>query len=556
MTPSTLEPEIDESPTIRYRPVRIAPPQQDAAQLAAPKPFRIQCFKCGENLPEHARFCGCCGQSLVPCFRCGETQPPRSRFCGRCGQPLVSHAATSLSGISGIIRPLPLVTPLPITPESISVESAASAPASEGKSSLLSKIPFLAALGSRPFALLWSGQTISALGDGAFTTAVAWQVLLLTGSATAMGLMMLAQTLPMILFLLLGGVVADRFPRKQVMLISDASRAVAVLIIAALSLTHTLQLWHLVVLALFFGVVRGLFMPASQAVIPHLVKKEQLASANSLSELSYQLNSLLGPLIGAGCVALAGATAAFGFDGLTFTISVACLLLLRLPAAAQPQASASAVGPLAEVRDTAAQLRDGLRYVAKSPVLWLTMALAAFSSISGAGALQVALPKLVHDVYGQSVWLLGIIWAAGGVGTLLAIVLTPSANRLRRRGFVLYLSMASTGLAFIAFALPLPHGLEPVVACVAMIVITCGTTIHEVMWVTVLQESVPDDTLGRVSSINQLAGFGFWPLGFVLTGTIADQVGPSAVFLGAGIVIALSYGLSLGSRSIRQIRNS
>lgn len=552
MTQSTLYPETDEAPTIRYRPVKVEPPQQDAARGAALKPLSIVCFKCGESLPEHARFCGRCGQSLVPCVRCGETQPPRSRFCGRCGQPLVPFAVTHLSGILGS---LPLIAmPLPAIPERSLAESPASAPAREGKFSITSKIPFLSALGSRPFALLWSGQTISALGDGAFTTAVAWQVLLLTGSATAMGLMLLAQTLPMILFLLLGGVVADRFPRKQVMLISDASRAAAVLAIAALALTHTLQLWHLVALALFFGVVRGLFMPASQAVIPHLVKKEQLASANSLSELSYQLNSLLGPLIGAGCVALAGATAAFGFDGLTFIISVSCLLLLRLPAAAQPQASSSAVSPLAEVRDTAAQLRAGLRYVAKSPVLWLTMALAAFSSIGGAGALQVALPKLVHDVYRQDVWLLGVIWAAGGVGTLLAIILTPYANRLRQRGVALYLSMASTGLAFIAFALPLPHSLEPVVACIAMAVVTCGTTIHEVMWVTLLQERVPDETLGRVSSINQLAGFGFWPLGFVLVGVIADQVSPAVVFLGAGVVAAMSYGLALCVRSIREMR--
>jgi len=89
-------------------------------------------------------------------------------------------------------------------------------------------MPFAEALSCRTFATLWSGQTISSLGDGAFMTAVSWQVLMLTGSATAMALIMIAQTLPMILFLLLGGVVADRFPRKQVMLLSDDSRAIAV----------------------------------------------------------------------------------------------------------------------------------------------------------------------------------------------------------------------------------------------------------------------------------------------------------------------------------------
>ncbi len=483
----------------------------------------------------------------IRCSACGDMLPQRARFCGRCGQPLNPFSAAPFFGSMKMLS-------LPIAPTTSPEQSLERKKARGMPVAITRKIPFLQALSSRPFALLWSGQTISALGDGAFTTAVAWQVLLLTGSATAMGLMMLAQTLPMILFLLVGGVVADRFPRKQVMLISDASRAMAVLVIAVLAMTHVLQLWHLVVLGLFFGVVRGLFMPASQAVIPHLVEKDQLASANSLSELSYQLNALVGPLIGAGCVALAGTTAAFGFDGLTFLFSASCLLLLRLPAAASPQKSLPAGSALAEVRTSVAQMRAGLSYVAKSPFLWLTMALAALSSIGGAGALQVALPKLVHNVYGQEVWLLGVIWATGGVGTLLAILLTPLFNRLRQRGIVLYLTMASTGLALIAFALPLPQSVEPLVACIAMAVLTCGSTLHEIMWVTLLQERVPDETLGRVSSINQLAGFGFWPLGFVLGGVLADQVSPTVVFLGAGLVTAVSYILALSVRSIRQAR--
>ena len=121
------------------------------------------------------------------------------------------------------------------------------------------RLHFARALHSNAFALLWTGQTVSALGDGAFVTALSWEALQLTGSATAMGIVVLAQTLPMIPLLLLGGVIADRFPRQQVMLWSDASRAVAVLLIAALGVTHLLQLWHLVLLALFFGTVRGFF---------------------------------------------------------------------------------------------------------------------------------------------------------------------------------------------------------------------------------------------------------------------------------------------------------
>src|SRR5256885_1868516 len=296
------------------------------------------------------------------------------------------------------------------------------------------RLHFARALHSRPSALLWTGQTISALGDGAFVTALSWEALLLTGSAMAMGIVVLAQTLPMILLLLLGGVVADRFPRQQVMLWSDASRAVAVLLIAAFGVMHLLQLWHLILLALFFGTVRGFFSPAYQSIIPQLVGKGDLASANSLTELSYQFYCSLGPMLGASCVAFAGPAAAFAFDGLTYLVSALCLITQRLPVPLCPATMASAQLPRQGIRTAVSEMREGLRYVAGSTFLWVTIALAALFTVGGAGSLVVALPKLVHDVYGQGVWLLGAVHAAGGIGSLVAILLAGHLNRLRRRG--------------------------------------------------------------------------------------------------------------------------
>jgi MFS family permease len=185
----------------------------------------------------------------------------------------------------------------------------------------------------------------------------------------AMGMVVLAQMLPMILLLLLGGVVTDHFPRHQVMLWSDTIRAVAVLLIAALGMAHLLQLWHLVLLALFFGTVRGFFSPAYQSIIPQVVEKEDLASANSLTELSYQLYCSLGPMLGASCVAFAGPAAAFAFDRLTFIVSALCLVALRLPAPLSSPASASADLPRRGIRAVAAEMREGLRYVAGSTFL-------------------------------------------------------------------------------------------------------------------------------------------------------------------------------------------
>src|SRR5215472_15208348 len=117
------------------------------------------------------------------------------------------------------------------------------------------RIHFARALGSQPFVLLWIGQTVSMLGNGAYTTALAWEVLLLTHSGAAMGAVLVASTAPTLLFLLAGGIAADRLPRRNVMLGSDAGRAGILFVIAALGALHVLTLWHLIVLSVLFGVV-------------------------------------------------------------------------------------------------------------------------------------------------------------------------------------------------------------------------------------------------------------------------------------------------------------
>src|SRR5258708_5479857 len=207
--------------------------------------------------------------------------------------------------------------------------------------SVAARLRFARALGSRPFALLWAGQTISALGDGAYMTALAWQVLLLTGSAQAMGVVLIARSIPMLLFLLLGGVAADRLPRRLVMLASDAGRGISVLAVAVLGQLHLLHLWHLIVLSLIFGLVAGFFMPAYQSIAPELVAAEDLPSANGLTGLSRQMSILLGPLLGALLVASTGPVGAFAFDGLTFAASARFLVALHVPKRAAPVAAST-----------------------------------------------------------------------------------------------------------------------------------------------------------------------------------------------------------------------
>ena len=201
---------------------------------------------------------------------------------------------------------------------------------------VVGRIHFLRAFHSRPFAFFWAGQTISIVGNGAFTTVLAWQVLVLTHSATAMGLYLTVQMIPTLLFLLVGGIAADRLPRRLLLLGSDGGRAVVVLLIALLSLLRLLQLWHLLILGFTFGVAGAFFLPAFQAMPPQLVERSSLPSANALTQLSIQAGMLLGPVIGAICITLAGPSLGFAFDGLTFLVSVLSLWFIRQAALPVP----------------------------------------------------------------------------------------------------------------------------------------------------------------------------------------------------------------------------
>ncbi len=146
-----------------------------------------------------------------------------------------------------------------------------------------------------------------------------------------MGAVLIAETIPRVLFLLLGGVVADRFSRRKVMIWSDSVRGLAVAAIAVLGQLNVLALWHLIVLGAIFGMASAFFFPAYQSIPPQLVDAEQLPSANALTGLSRQMSQLFGPALGATLVALSDPSAAFAIDALSFGVSAACLFALRLP---------------------------------------------------------------------------------------------------------------------------------------------------------------------------------------------------------------------------------
>jgi DHA3 family tetracycline resistance protein-like MFS transporter len=413
---------------------------------------------------------------------------------------------------------------------------------------------FARALRSRPFALLWLGQTISTLGDGAYLTALAWQVLTLTGSGAAMGIVLIATAVPRVLFLLIGGVIADRLPRRLVMLWADAGRAVAVGTIAVLSYTNTLQFWQLIALGLLFGLSQAFFLPAYQSIAPQLVEIEALPSANALNGLTREIGMLAGPALGALLVANFSTASAFGFDALTFLVSALCLLAVRVPIKPllAQEGIVEAPAPRRGVRGVFADIREGMGYVAASSWLWVTIAIAAFGNALRA-PYSVTLPLHVRDFYHYDVGLYGAIFSAFAVGSILATLVVGQVRRLHHRGVVAYSALVVSSLAMMAFALPVPHDLVPAVTLTAGALDGAGIGVFEIIWVTVLQEMIPGEKLGRVTSVDFVGSFLFQPLGLAAIGFLTDVVATPVIFFACGGLSLLLNASAFFVRGIREL---
>jgi MFS family permease len=389
------------------------------------------------------------------------------------------------------------------------------------------------ALRQRSFALLWTGQTISRLGDNLYRIALAWWVLEKTGSAEAMSTVLVVSFLPMVLFLLVGGVVVDRLPRFRVLFVSDISNGLVVGLVAWLASTGRLEIWHVYIAGAVFGLADAFFYPAYAASVPQIVPPEALPSANSLTGLSYQLTGVVGPAVGAALVSLGGTPAAFGLDSLSFLVSAACMVpLLRVPLPTKASAATSAL------RD----LRDGLSEVGVHTWLWLSIAFFSLANVVDAGPRNVVMPFLVHDHLGLDVGALGAVTSSIAVGSVAAAVVLGRYHRLRRRGILLYTFEIAMGAMLVVFGLA--PSLPALVA--AALVYGVGISSGSLIWTNTLQEKVPQEKLGRVSSIDALGSFVFLPLGFAAAGLLSERVGPADVFvLGGAILMAISVVMLL-----------
>src|SRR4051794_34421498 len=352
----------------------------------------------------------------------------------------------------------------------------------------MSARPRFGVLRDRQFRLFFTGQATSYLGDALLPVAVAFAVLDLTGSASDLGLVLGARMVPLVVFLLAGGVWADRLPRHLVMLGSDVARCAVQAVLAVLLLTGRAELWHLAVLGGLYGIAEAFMRPAASGVLPSLVPAAALQEANALLAATINTAYIVGPVIAGVLVAATGAGTAIAIDAGTFVVSAVSLALLRLPRTVARIDGSSFL----------AELREGWREFTARTWLWTTVAASSIYLLAVIAPMMVLGPVVAkRELGGARSW--GVIAAAIGIGTLAGSV---SAARFRPARPILTVAVllagpAATAVA-LAFVLPVP--------LIAVLGFAAGATegFLEVVWITSLQERVTPGALSRVSAYDTL----------------------------------------------------
>ena len=381
-------------------------------------------------------------------------------------------------------------------------------------------------LRERDFALLWTGMTVSLLGDGIFLVAEAWQVYDLDNNPVALSIVGTSWTLGMVAFLLTGGIVSDRIDRRRVLILADLVRAAALIGMGVLSVTGVVEIWHLVALSLFMGVGDAFFGPAFGAIVPDIVSAEQLVQANALQQLVQQAAAkLAGPALGGLVVAAIGAGPAFLVDAGTFGLSAVCVALMNVRTQAVEQA-----------RSARRELREGLAFVRREPWLWSTVIAASLSLLFFLGPLEVLLPYVIRNDLDSGAGGFGLVLAAAGIGSVVASVALSQVGIPRRYLTFMYLAWGVATLPLVGYALG--TSLWQFVA-LGVVYGACETG-GMVVWGTLMSTRVPPELRGRVHSLDWFVSIGLTPVSFALTGPLSSAIGIDATLILAGVLPAIA----------------
>jgi MFS family permease len=397
----------------------------------------------------------------------------------------------------------------------------------------------LAPLAQREFRLMFLGRVSSYAGSTFAIVALPFAVLELTNSPTDVGLVVACRSIPQVLFLLVGGIWADRLPRHAVMVGSDLLSALAQGLTAALLLTGSAQIWHLAILQAVGGTAMAFFLPASSGLVPQTVQAGQLQEANALLRLALNLAQITGAAAAGFVVAGIGAGWAIAVDAASFVLGALFLAGMHLP-----------TGQRVEAANFLRELALGWREFRSRTWLWVIVVAFAFLNASEVGGVNVLGPVVAErSLGGPASW--GLIITAQSVGLIAAgfVMLRWRPSRILLVGTLGVLG----GAPFLALlAIHAPVGVIAAAALVAGV----GIETFGVMWDTAMQQQIPQDRLSRVYSYDALGSFAFIPIGAAVAGPLAAVLGLRTTLLGgAGLILLCTLGM-LAVGDVRSLRRT
>jgi MFS family permease len=389
-------------------------------------------------------------------------------------------------------------------------------------------------LGRRDFRFLFLGRTTSFVGNAFANVALAFAVLELTGSKADLGLVLAARSLPTVIFLLAGGIWADRLPRHRVMVFSNVVSGASQGLIAILLLSGHARVWHLAVLGAINGLSSAFFFPAATGIVPQTVPKSLLQPANAILRLGQNASWIGGAALGGLVVAATSPGVGIAVDAATFFVAAVCLSAIRLPTALRMEAS-----------NFYAELREGWREFRTRTWLWVIVLQFGFVNAVELGVQGVLGPAIAKDhLGGAAAW--GLILTADALG-LIAGGLILLRFRPRRLLLTATLGVLLTVPFVLGLAGPLPVAALVLLAALAGI----GAETFGIMWDTTMQQEIPQEKLSRVSSYDALGSWVLIPLGLAIVGPLAEVFGTRETVLGAA---AISLTATLAVLFVRDVR--
>ena len=393
------------------------------------------------------------------------------------------------------------------------------------------------AFSSRDFRLLWGGQTISFLGDAAFVVALGWRVTELTGKASSLGLVFAIESAGTLLTLLLGGVLADRYSRRGLMIGSDLSRAAVATVFCVMDTSGHLTLTSVFVLAACFGLADGFFQPAFGGIVPLVVDMPMLASANSWLAIGRRGSAVVGPAVAAGIYGTAGPPVVWGLEALSFVVAAAAVVLAR------PRRALAA-----ERLGVRRELAAGYRYVASVAWLWMGILAGAVVMTVTMAPFTSLLPALVRDHYDRGVGAYGLLFSAVAAGMVAGSLVWARWNPPRHRMVICFAALALNDLGIIVVALSDSYP----VGMVGAIWRGFGIGLGASAWTTLLTELVPEHLLSRVFSFDSFGSHALTPVGFALAAAAATVWPVTTIVAVGGVLGFVLWFAPLLSRRVRE----